>query len=222
MGDPFLQFKVTTSQGEQIIGPRLFRKRFTTNQPIKNQRTFEIDLTKQLPTKYSSTGDFTGDVIRYIGVGITDSDYGKAREVPRTDFEGLPADQQGDIEYFRKRLSGSPTLLSGKEEWDALAGTDHQGPVIYNRREQPRLAEIEVWTVGENIGIGLIEPWKIQPLRHLHWCSEPFVTEPANTNSEVGSVSTHCGDHTRPFNASNRVHDRLAHCHCHIEEKLIV
>ena len=48
-------------------------------------------------------------------------------------------------------------MLSGKEEWDALAGTDHQGPVIYYRREQPRLAEIEVWTVGENIGIGLIE-----------------------------------------------------------------
>ena len=47
LGDPFLQFKVTTSQGETVVGPRLFRTRFTTGIPVKNQRVFEIDLTNQ-------------------------------------------------------------------------------------------------------------------------------------------------------------------------------
>ena len=157
-GDPFLQFKVNTSQGETVVGPRLFRKRFSTDRPILNQRVFEIDLTRQLPTKWPTVrGDFTGDVIRYVGVGITDSNFGKGRRVSQADYESLPLEQQGDIEYFRRRQSGSPTLLTGKQEWEALAGADSQGPVVYYRRERPRLAQIEVWSVGDNIGTGVLE-----------------------------------------------------------------
>ena len=54
LGDPFLQFKVLTSQGETIIGPLVYRKRFSTNKPIKNERVFEVDLTNQLPTKWTT------------------------------------------------------------------------------------------------------------------------------------------------------------------------
>ncbi len=80
LGDPFLQFKVTTSQGQRTLDQLVFRTRFTTDKPIKNERVFEIDLTKQLPTKWpNALGDFTGDIIRYVGVGITDSDFGRAR-----------------------------------------------------------------------------------------------------------------------------------------------
>ena len=46
LGDPFLQFKVTTSQGQKTLGQFLFRTRFTTDKPIKNERVFAIDLTK--------------------------------------------------------------------------------------------------------------------------------------------------------------------------------
>ena len=158
LGDPFLQFKVTTSQGESAVGPLLFRKRFITRRPVKNQRVFEIDLTKQLPTKWPNVrGDFTGDVIRYVGVGITASDYGKARRVTQAEYEALPPENQGDIEYFRQRPSGSLTLLEGKSDWDALAGSESQGPAIYYRGELPRLAEVEVWAVGDNIGTGVLE-----------------------------------------------------------------
>ena len=158
LGDPFLQFKVTTSQGEITIGPLLFRTRFTTNKPVKNERVFEIDLTKQLPTKWPNVrGDFTGDVIRYVGVGVTDSDFGKAREVSQSVYESMPSDRQGDIEYFRQEVSGKVRLLEGKEDWEALAGTGRQGPVVYYRHEIPRLAEIEVWTIGDNIGTGVFE-----------------------------------------------------------------
>ena len=158
LGDPFLQFGVTTSQGEQNIGPLLFRKRFSTNKPIKDQRVFEVGLTTQLPTKWPKIrGDFTGDVIRYVGVGITDSDFGKARQVSQADYERLAPDKQGDIEYFRQELSGKLRLLDDKEDWDILAGTDKQGPVVYYRREIPRLAEIEIWSIGDNIGLGVLE-----------------------------------------------------------------
>ena len=158
VGDPFLQFKVTTSQGETTIGPMLYRTRFTTSQPTNTDRVFEIDLTAQLPTKWPNThGDFTGDVIRYVGVGITDSDIGKARRVSQTDYERLSAHEKGDVEYFRREISGQERILDGKEDWDVLAGTDKQGSVVYYRHEVPRLAEIEVWTIGDNIGTGVLQ-----------------------------------------------------------------
>ena len=158
LGDPFLQFKVITSQGQKTLGQLLFRTRFTTDGPNKNERVFEIDLTGQLPTKWpDALGDFTGDVIQYVGVGITDSDFGRARQVSQSEYDSLPADQQGEIEYFRQEVSGTVRLLDGKEDWDALAGTERQGPVVYYRREIPRLAEIEVWTIGDNIGTGVLE-----------------------------------------------------------------
>ena len=158
LGDPFLQFKVLTSQGETIIGPLVYRKRFSTNKPIKNERVFEVDLTNQLPTKWPQVrGDFTGDVIRFVSVGVTDSDFGKARQVSQSAYEGLDPDQQGDIEYFRRETSGRLRLLEGREDWEALAGRDSQGPVVYYRRELPRLAEVEVWSIGDNIGVGVLE-----------------------------------------------------------------
>lgn len=157
LGDPFLHFAVTTSQGEVTVGPMIYRTRFTTSKPVKSERLFEIDLTKQLPTKWPTVyGDFTGDVIRYVGVGVTDSGFGKGREVDRSTFESLPPEQQGDVEYYRLDALGRLRLLRGREDWDRLAGTGKQGPAVYYRRERPRLAEIEVWALGDNIGTGVL------------------------------------------------------------------
>ena len=157
-GDPFLHFKVTTSQGERPVEPMIFRTRFTTDRPVKNERRFEIDLTRQLATKWPDVaGDFSGDVIRYVGVGITDSDFGKGREVSPGAYEALPPEQKGDVLYFRGDARGNRDLLDGREDWDRLAGTGMQGPVIHYRRERPRLAEVEVWAIGDNIGTGLLE-----------------------------------------------------------------
>ena len=158
LGDPFLHFKVTTSQGELSLGLPIFRTRYTTNTPVKGQRVFEIDLTAQSPTKWPVVyGDFTGDVINLVGIQATGSDFGKARQVSESAYEGLPPDQQGDIEYYRLDALGRERLLGGKEDWDSLAGTGRQGPVVHYRRERPRLAEVEVWTIGDNIGPGVLE-----------------------------------------------------------------
>lgn len=159
LGDPFLQFKVTTSQGEKTVGPPIYRTRYTTKQPNKTLRVVEVDLTKQLPTKWpTATGDFKGDVINFVGVGITDSDFGKARQVSQADYENLSADLQGDVDYYRRDSAGNERLLrGGKDAWDALQGSEKQGNVLYHKREIPRLAEIEVWGIGDNVGIGVID-----------------------------------------------------------------
>ena len=160
LGDPFLQFRITTANGQKApVGSQfLFRTRFTTDKPNKSQRIVEIDLTKQLPTQWpDARGDFTGDVIRYVGVGITDSDFNRGRQVSQSEYDSLPADVQGEIDFFRREVSGRVRLLDGKEDWDALAGTERQGPVVYYRREMPRLAEVEVWTIGDNIGAGVLD-----------------------------------------------------------------
>ena len=158
LGDPFLQFRVITSQGEERLGTLNFRKVFSTDKVVKNERVFEVDLTRQLPTKFPvALGNFSGDVIRYVGVGVINSDFGKAREVTQAQYEALASTEQGDIEYFRQEASGRLRLLEGQEDWDALEGTAKQGPRVFYRRELPRLAEVEVWSLGDNVGLGTLE-----------------------------------------------------------------
>ena len=45
---------------------------------------------------------------------------------------------------------------------------------------------------------------------------------PLTQDAEVGTVAAHRGDHARPFDIADRVHDRLAHDHRDIQEELIV
>ena len=157
LGDPFLHFTVTTSQGEESLGALQFRKVFRTDRPSLNQRVFEVDLTSLPPTKYPNVfGDYTGDMIRYVGVGVTDSNYGKAQKVSEAEYLNLAPEEQGDIEYFRREVSGRLRVLAGKEDWDALAESQ-KGPLVYYRRERPRLAEVEVWSIGDNIGVTVLD-----------------------------------------------------------------
>ena len=157
LGDPFLHFTVTTSQGEESLGALQFRKVFRTDRPSLNQRVFEVDLTSLPPTKYPNVvGDYTGDMIRYVGVGVTDSNYGKAQKVSEAEYLNLAPEEQGDIEYFRREASGRLRVLAGKEDWDALAESQ-KGPLVYYRRERPRLAEVEVWSIGDNIGVTVLD-----------------------------------------------------------------
>ena len=56
---------------------------------------FEVDLTRLPPTRDAETlGDFTGDMIRHVGVVVTDSNYGKAQEVAESDYDDLPPERR--------------------------------------------------------------------------------------------------------------------------------
>ena len=157
LGDPFLHFRVITSQGEESLGALQFRKVFKTNKPTLEQRVFEVDLTKLPPTKYPNVlGDFTGDMIRYVGVVVTGSNYGKAKKISEAEYADLGPEDKGDIEYFRREASGRLTMLEGEEDWDALQESN-KGPLVHYRRERPRLAEMEVWSIGDNIGVTVLD-----------------------------------------------------------------
>ena len=161
LGDPFLQFKVLTAQGEPFPGrPDLFifRKVLSTDQPNLDERVFEVDMTLLKPTDFPDVlGDFTGDVIRYLVVVITDSRYGKGLRVTESGYESLEPDERGEIEYFRRESTGRLRLVEGLEYWQAIEDESKRGPVVHYRRELPRLAEVEVWSVGDNIALGILD-----------------------------------------------------------------
>ena len=153
-GDPFLQFKVLTSngdeafQGSQSLDYRVAGRSEGLN---KTQRVFEYALR---PSKSADPG-LSGDLIQYVQIVATASDGRRGAEVSASRWQGLSAEEQGDVLYFRRESTGVEREVS-QAEYEAIREARFKGPIRYYRAERPRLAEVEVWTVGENIGLG----WK--------------------------------------------------------------
>ena len=154
VGDPFLQFNLLTSSGLTAFSQSkvLNYGRAGRSEGLnKTQRVFEFELQ---PTVNADEG-FIGDVVRYVQIVATASDLGQAQEVSKATWDGLPDDERGDVLYFRREQSGVERLVD-KAEYEALS-SERQGTVSYFRRERPRLAEVEVWTVGDNISLEALE-----------------------------------------------------------------
>ena len=154
LGDPLLQFNVLTSNGLSAFSQSkvLSYERAGRSEGLnKRQRVFEFELK---PTLNADEG-FVGDLARYVQIVATASDLGQAEEISEATWSNLPADERGDVLYFRSEQLGTERLVD-KEEYDALAA-QRQGAVRYYRRERPRLAEVEVWTVGDNISLDIID-----------------------------------------------------------------
>ena len=154
VGDPFLQFKVLTSngdeafQGSQSLDYRVAGRSEGLN---KTQRVFEYALR---PAKSADSG-LRGDLIQYVQIVATASAGRRGAEVSASGWEGLPSSDRGDVLYFRREATGVEREVS-QAEYAAIREDRFKGPIRYYRSERPRLAEVEVWTVGENIGLG----WK--------------------------------------------------------------
>ncbi len=154
VGDPFLQFKVLTSngdeafQGSQSLDYRVAGRSEGLN---KTQRVFEYALR---PAKLADPG-LSGDLVQYVQIVATASDGRRGAEVSASGWEGLPASDRGDVLYFRRESTGLEREVS-QAEYEAIREDRFKGPIRYYRSERPRLAEVEVWTVGENISLG----WK--------------------------------------------------------------
>ena len=154
-GDPFLLFDVFTSDGQNpvsrpasIFGENPeYRRVYTTLGPNKNQREFEIDLSQ-----FNSPADSHKRLVHFVRVVVTGSGFERGRQVTQEEYEDLrqvaPQDT-GMVEYTRRLASGS--LIEVKRGvWERLDAIS-QGPIRYWQREQPRLAEIQVWGEGEDI-----------------------------------------------------------------------
>ena len=151
LGDPFLQFDLLASQGNIPKGNQRsptpeFTTILRTLKPNKEQRLFEL-VTNSEPT-------FAGTGMRFLQIIITGSDFDRGREVSPAQYEALPASDRGAIEFYKRQIDGSETVVS--PEIYELLTAEQQGPTRYFQRERPRLAELEVWAEGDEILTGTL------------------------------------------------------------------
>jgi hypothetical protein len=153
-GDPFLQFKVLTSTGEKAFEISLamdYVLAAETAKPNKDQRTFEIVLS---PTEAVDEYWTENRAFQYVRIVMTDSDRDRAERITETAYEALASDWKGTIEYIWK-IAGEERMVR-REDYETLP-VEQQGGIRYYRRERPKLETLEVWSVGDNIGLGILD-----------------------------------------------------------------
>lgn len=154
-GDPFLQFRAHAAGGLNPFGTadRSGALDYTlvgrTNRPNRDQRVFEFELEPSGP----HTDEWTGRAMQYLRIAATATNGERAEKVAAADYQALAEDDRGAVEYIWK-IAGEERQVTATD-YDQLPPAE-QGEVRYFRRERPRLAEVEVWTVGDNIAIGTI------------------------------------------------------------------
>ena len=154
-GDPFLQFQLLTSNGEPAFlqSESLKYLRAGRSEGLnKTQRLYEFELT---PTSSVDPG-ISGRLIQFLQIVATASHFGRAEEIDLARWSQLSEREQGDVVYSMRESSGILREID-HHQYESLADSDRQGPVKYYRREQPRLAEVEVWTAGDNISLGALD-----------------------------------------------------------------
>ena len=91
-------------------------------------------------------------MFQFIQIVATASARGQGHEVSETRWNSLPEEERGDVLYFLRESSG--VLRQIDQDQHAALSESRAGPIKYYRRERPRLAEVEVWTEGDNISLG--------------------------------------------------------------------
>ena len=152
MGDPFLLFDVLVSDG--LAPPRVpgskaprYHTIWRTLRENKDQRVFAIDLEDVSPEAES-------DGIRYVQVVVNGTAGARGRLVTQAAYEALPLVDRGEIEYNKLLINGGEVPVR-QNVYEQLE-TARQGQIRYFRQERPRLAEVEVWGLGDEILSGTI------------------------------------------------------------------
>ena len=173
LGDPFLLFDVLTSDGQTPTAAKgaeslEFARVHTTLEPNKSQRLFEIDMSQfsrvETVVREARSGSqsslvvLTQDpevrkrLVRRVQVVVHGSAFRRGRQVSEEIYDSVRVNAPRDtgmVEYVKK-LEPSGELAVSKEVWEELP-SHWQGPVRYWLRERPRLAELEVWSKGDDI-----------------------------------------------------------------------
>jgi len=184
-GDPFLQFRLHAAGGQNPFGSsdRSGALDYVlvggTTQPNYDQREFEFDL----PPLGSYAEGWTGRAVQYVRIAVTASRLDKAEQISELDYQALPGADRGTVEHVWK-IAGEERLVTPEEH--AALPAEQQGEIRYYRRERPRLADLEVWTVGQNISLKLIE--RGGSLHDVNPNSSPETAFDGNIRTEWGSV----------------------------------
>ncbi len=148
-GDPFLKFRVMASDGLRFGQGRDQRRRFfrvgLETRPNKNQReyTFEIESERPVPA------GIEGEIIHFLRIDILDTDGPRAEEINAETYALLAEEDRGAVDFFRVTVGGREILIAERDYFELPE--QERGPVRYYRHERPRLAEVEVYALGQNI-----------------------------------------------------------------------
>ena len=171
LGDPFYRYIMFLSTDQTIRldaggGGSLF---IAHEAPNTEQRVFVFDsdrVSAHLPSAGSvlsdkklvepgnRSPDWTGRDTRVIRLVMTDTRGGRAAQISQAEWEALAADEQGDIVYFVRDIAGREEPETA--EVYASLPPERQGRRDYYRRELPRLAEVEAWGWGDDLGPGIV------------------------------------------------------------------
>jgi hypothetical protein len=147
-GDPFLKFRVLISDGRKVATQTRIREYFRVGlvtQLNKDQREFVFPVQSQKPVSAGTAGEIT----QLVRIEVLGTDGPRGREVGLEDYQSLPAGEQGAVDHFRQTVAGRQIRVK-KEIYEILPAAE-QGAIRYYRRERPRLAEVEVYTLGDNV-----------------------------------------------------------------------
>ena len=147
-GDPFLKFRVLVSDGRVTFTRQRQREFFRVglaNLPNKTQREFVFDIGSQRRVPEGLVGAVT-HIVRIQALG---TDGPRGSEVDAEAYAGLPAQDRGAVDTFRRTTAGRQIRV--EQEIYAALPAAQQGEVRHYRRERPRLAEVEVLSLGDNI-----------------------------------------------------------------------
>jgi len=152
LGDPFLLFEVLFSDGLkparlQGSGSRSYETVLRTLSRNKSQRVFEVDLIRQVSAP-------EGSPVRFVQLLVTGTDGLLGKEITRAEYEAL-AEGRGAVQYFKRQLDGREVPVAQKVY--ELLDEERRGSIRYFRREQPRLAELEVWNKGDELVAGILD-----------------------------------------------------------------
>ena len=153
LGSPFLLFDVLTSDGQKPLsataGQSLeFLPVLQLVKPNTTQRLFEIDFS-------DAPSDARRNVARYLQVVVRGSRLGRGEEVEAGEYERLPEEDRGAVEYMKRRSHGGEVAVP-EENYRRLP-EDRRAPIRYYLRERPRLAELEIRAEGEDLARRLLD-----------------------------------------------------------------
>lgn len=128
------------------------------------QSTFYLTPLDRADFDLDGLPDISGSPVQYVKLTITGSGLWRktfigAGDSARVVYESLSSVQRGALVYQRQTAGGflveiedDPKGLTARERYLSLP-PEKQGPILYYTREVPRVAEIQVWSRGDNYAL---------------------------------------------------------------------
>ena len=108
----------------------------------------------QLPLPNGSPS-WNGALIETIRFQVTDTKGRRAEEITEGEYLALPVEARGELQYFSESETGRAEPVDSTTYFKLPE--DRRGQRRFFRRELPRLAEIDVWGWGDNVGFNMIK-----------------------------------------------------------------